>query len=113
MNSSLSSGKSVAIVDNHRIVREGFELRLSKYPFIGRIELFNDSASLFERMHSQSFDLIMLDVLLNGENGLDVCKKIKEAYKDVKVLMVSGYCYPEYILEAERNGAGGYLFKDE
>ncbi len=103
---------NVAIVDDHFAVRDGYRNLLHKLKYVEHVNTFDTAKEMLEEMKKKPFDLIFMDIELKNENGLYICTKIKQSYKDVKVLILSSYHSEEYIIEAYHNNADGYLFKD-
>lgn len=104
--------KSVAIVDDHFAVREGYRNFFKKVPYIGQVSLYGNAMEMITAFRRKPFDLVLLDIELLNEDGLEVCRQIKQADHSVRVLMMSSYHSPEYIIRAEQYDADGYLFKD-
>ena len=57
-------------------------------------------------------DLILMDVSLPGENGIELTRQVKEREPATAVVVLTGYCMPEYREAAFRNGANEFLCKD-
>jgi DNA-binding NarL/FixJ family response regulator len=57
-------------------------------------------------------DLVVLDVTMPGKTGLEVARALRDAGSGVRVLLLSMHDEPEYVLEAVRAGADGYVLKD-
>jgi two-component system chemotaxis response regulator CheY len=64
-------------------------------------------------MTKNTYDVVLLDIMLQDESGIDILKKIKEQNKDQKVVMLTNLDVPAVINEAYENGADGYLLKSE
>ncbi len=75
------------------------------------VEEASDGREATEKVESFQPDLILMDIRLPDESGLELTKKIKEAHPHVKVLMVTGHPYAEYEEAAARYGADGFLVK--
>jgi DNA-binding NarL/FixJ family response regulator len=103
---------SIAIIDDHFAVRDGYKYFLEKLPFISHVECFAQESEISKAFEKTKFDLILLDIELKAGNGLKICKDFKLKYKNIKVLILSGHHNKEYILSAFQNEADGYLFKD-
>ena len=56
--------------------------------------------------------MVLMDIRMPESNGIEGTKLIKEAFPEVKVLIVTTFQDTEYIVEAVQNGASGYLLKD-
>jgi two-component system, NarL family, invasion response regulator UvrY len=111
-SSSLFSPVRVAIVDDHEIVRRGFrELLAGESGF----EVVLDTPSgevLMAALRNDSCDLVLLDISLYGESGVDILRAIRKRFERVGVLILSGFPEDRYALPMIRNGADGYLCKD-
>jgi two-component system nitrate/nitrite response regulator NarL len=103
---------TVAIVDDHFGIRDGYRNLISRLDFVSGTQTFASGKELFSAMKYSPFDLVLLDVELKGENGIDICNQIKTRYKTTRVLIFSAYHSEEYMVSAERNQADGYLLKD-
>ncbi len=101
---------NIAIVDDHFAVRDGYQFCAEKIPFVREVATF-ESFELYQQSQ-QVFDLILLDIELKNSNGLDCCKAYKTAGFSSKIIMLSAYHDESFIVEAYRNQADGYLFKD-
>jgi len=101
-----------AILDDHVGIREGFRAILNRIPYINQVATYSTSKELFEGMKCNKFDIILIDIRLKDENGLDICKKIKNSNSNSKVLIISSYHNEAFIINAYNNEADGFLFKD-
>lgn len=101
---------NIAIIDDHFAIRDGYKFCAEKIPFIKIVDTF-ESFVLFEQSQ-QVYDLILLDIELKNSNGLDSCKAYKQAGNSTKIIMLSSYHEEPFIVEAYKNQADGYLFKD-
>jgi len=62
-------------------------------------------------MKNRHIDLLVLDMIMDGIDGLDTYKKVLDICSDQKAIIVSGYSESERVKEAMRLGAGGYVRK--
>ncbi|MBI2982512.1 MAG: sigma-54-dependent Fis family transcriptional regulator [Deltaproteobacteria bacterium] len=76
-----------------------------------RLTISHDLVGLFAALEKARFDLLLLDVGLGEENGIESLRKIKHQQPDLDVVMVSGYKEPKKIVEAIKSGASDYLTK--
>jgi len=110
------AGKSgairVLIADDHAIVRQGIRQVLDGTEGIQVVGEAGDGIEAFTRAQELVPDVVVLDVSMPGESGLDVAKRLKRALPATRVLMLSVYDNTEFVLEAVRAGADGYLLKD-
>ncbi len=102
----------IAIVDDHAIVRAGFrELLGEEIDLTIAFEAASGEAAL-EALKAQGCDVVLLDLSLPGQNGVDVLRTIRQRYPQVGVLVLSGFPEERYALPMIRHGAHGYLCKD-
>ncbi len=104
--------RRIVVADDHAIVREGIRTVLSA---VDGLEVVAEAADGEEAIHAVAEtepDLVVLDINMPGVNGLDATRQIRAQYPDVAVLILSMHDNPEYILEAVRAGAQGYILKD-
>jgi len=102
----------VVIADDHTIVREGIRQVLDGAEGITVVGEAANGPAAFEQAQALVPDVVVLDVSMPGESGLDVAKRLKRALPATRVLMLSVYDNTEFVLEAVRAGADGYLLKD-
>lgn len=112
MNSVSISPVRIAIVDDHEIVRRGFrELLAGESGF----DVVLDTPSgevLMESLRRGDCDLVLLDISLVGNSGVDILRAIRQRFDGIGVLILSGFPEASYALPMIRNGADGYLCKD-
>ena len=103
---------SVVLVDDHAVVRSGIRLLLDKQEDIEVIgEAGNAKDALF-RARALKPDVILLDVVMPGESGIEVLPRLLEESPDTKVLVLSMQDDPSYVREAFAAGAQGYVLKE-
>jgi DNA-binding NarL/FixJ family response regulator len=102
----------VVVADDHTIVREGIRQVLDGTEGITVVGEAATGPDAFERAQALVPDVVVLDVSMPGESGLEVAKRLKRALPATRVLMLSVYDNTEFVLEAVRAGADGYLLKD-
>ena len=114
-NRSESSGRAttrVAIVDDHQLVREGLRDMLEDAP---DIEVVGEAANGQEALllcSSLRPDLVLMDVRMPEMDGLAATREIKQRYPEISVVMVTMHENPDYLLEALKAGAAGYVLKE-
>ena len=103
---------SVVLVDDHAVVRSGIRLLLDKQEDIEVIgEAGNAKDALF-RARALKPDVILLDVVMPGESGVEVLPRLLEESPETKVLVLSMQDDPSYVREAFAAGAQGYVLKE-
>jgi len=100
------------LVDDQEVVRQGLAAMLSRHAQRIRIVGEAEDAEQAERlaMNLQP-DVVLCDVRLGGASGLDVCERLSTRLPATRVVMLSVYDEPQYLYQALRAGAAGYLLK--
>ncbi|HLL99466.1 MAG TPA: hybrid sensor histidine kinase/response regulator [Pyrinomonadaceae bacterium] len=106
--SSDEDRERILIVDDSSTVRKIFTKCLSIRYSCAEAFSVNDA---FAKLAETEFALVITDVLMPGLSGVELLRKIIEAYPDTAVIMVSGVNQPQRALDAVRLGAFDYLFK--
>lgn len=102
----------VILVDDHSLVRAGIRSLLLNIPgveVIGEADNGRDAIKLIDEM---SPDLVLLDIAMPELNGLEVVARLSKEFSDTKVIILSMHTNEEYVVQALRSGASGYLLKD-
>ncbi len=98
----------VWIIDDEQGICVSLALALKKDY---EVSTFNSAAPALERMKSESCDVVLLDLRLQDEDGIDVLRRIKQDHPDVTVIMMTAYGSIGSSVEAIRAGAYTYLTK--
>jgi RNA polymerase sigma factor (sigma-70 family) len=102
----------VLVVDDHAIVRQGIRQVLDDAAGFAVVGEAGDGTAALAAAALHLPDVVVLDVSLPGDTGLEVARRLKQARPATRILMLSVYDNTEYVLEAVRAGADGYLLKD-
>lgn len=102
----------VIICDDQDIVRDGLELLLKLEADIEIVGVAGDGAEAVEMAEREKPDLVLMDLKMPIMNGVDATREIRAKFRDVKVLVLTTYGTDEWVIEAIRAGASGYLLKD-
>jgi DNA-binding NarL/FixJ family response regulator len=103
---------NILICDDHKIVRDGLRQILSQHE---NIRLINEAANGFEALsmlNNLTYNLLLLDISLPDQSGLDVLQQVKKKWPKTNVLMLSMHPQEQYAIRALKYGASGYLTKD-
>ncbi len=103
---------NVLICDDHQIVRDGLRQILAKHESIRAIDEAANGSEVFELFEKRAYDLVILDISLPNQNGLEVLQAIKQKWPATHVLMLSMHPQEQYAIRALNYGAAGYLTKD-
>jgi two-component system response regulator NreC len=102
----------VLLVDDHAVVRAGLALLLNAEDDLETVaEAGTAKDAIFEARSSKP-DVILLDVVMPGQSGLEVLPQLLHELPDVKVVMLSMEDDPRYVREAFEAGASGYVLKE-
>jgi DNA-binding NarL/FixJ family response regulator len=108
----LSRPVRVVLVDDHEMVLEGLKAMLAR--FAGRVRVVGQAGSAEEAqpvVAALSPDIVLCDVRLRGSSGLDLCRRLTEHDPGRRVVLLSVYDDEQYLYQALRAGASGYLLK--
>jgi len=102
----------VLIVDDHKVVAEGFERLINESNKAQVVGKAYSAADCMDLLAKQQIEVLLLDISLPDGNGIDLCKNIKAIYPEIKILMVTSYSEMSTIMWALENGASGYILKN-
>jgi len=101
----------VLLVDDHTILREGVRALLAGEREIVVVGEAGDGREALEKVETLRPDIVLMDMVMPGMNGLEATTLIKELHSEVKVLILSMYDDDEYVQQVIQAGASGYLLK--
>ena len=102
----------VLLVEDNAVFRESFRRTLTNRFHSIVTEDAESGEEALEKVKANPPDLIFMDLRLPGINGLETIKKIKKAFPEVRIAMLTGYDLPEYRQAATEYGADGFLIKE-
>jgi DNA-binding NarL/FixJ family response regulator len=102
----------VLIVDDHSVVREGIRHVLAGDPRLAVVGEAGDAAAAVAQAELTRPDVVLLDITMPGVSGLDAVPRLLAVSPASRILMLSVHDNTEYVLQAVRAGAHGYLRKD-
>jgi two-component system invasion response regulator UvrY len=101
----------VLLVDDHAVVRLGLRQALTDTIAGAVFEEAGSAEEALSLVRTLTFDIVILDIALPGESGLDALKKIKQICPGLPVLILSVYAEEEFAVRTLRAGASGYVTK--
>lgn len=101
----------ILIADDHAIVREGLKQIVSKEADMAVTGEAGTAAAMFELLDSIACDIVVLDISMPGESGLEALKELRQKYPGLPVLILSIYSEDQYGIRALKAGAAGFLKK--
>lgn len=102
----------VMLADDHRLVRAGLCSLLKEIPDVEVVAEASDGREALRLVKTHQPDVVVMDIAMEGMNGLEATERILRAHPCVKVIMLSMHVSEEYVLKALRAGVSGYLIKD-
>jgi len=102
----------VLICDDQTVVREGLSAILSTDPEIDVVGLAGDGQEALDQVASTEPDVVLMDLQMPRLNGVQATQRLRHDYPDVHVLVLTTFANDEWIFDAIRAGASGYLLKD-
>ena len=102
----------VLIVDDHAVLRQALRLLLESHAEIDVLGDVSNGREAVAAVEQLEPDVVLMDVVMPGLNGLDATRQIRKRAPQTRVLILSGYEEEEQIIEALRAGANGYLVKE-
>ena len=110
---SITPKHSVLVVDDHPIIRHGVCQTLGLEPDLQVVAEASSATEALDVLRTFSADLAVIDVSLNGTNGIELIKQIRNEHPRLPILVLSMHDESLYALRAVRAGAGGYILKRE
>ncbi len=102
----------IVVVDDHDFVRDGIKAMLSgerDFEVVGEAAHGREALELCRQLHP---DLVLMDVRMPHMDGLSATRTIKRRFPDISVLILTMHEKEDYLLEAIKAGAAGYVLKD-
>ena len=99
----------ILIIDDELIMRESLAGWLERDGH--QVETSASGEEALERIKESRFDILLVDIKLEGMSGLEVLKRVKESDPDVAIVMITAYGSISTAIEAMKNGAYDYLLK--
>ena len=101
----------ILLADDHALVRRGVRLILDSEPDLQVVAEAGDGAEALQAFRDTEIDLAVLDVAMPRMTGLQAAREITRRRPEVRVLMLSMHDNEQYLLEAIKVGASGYVLK--
>ncbi|MCK9376122.1 MAG: response regulator transcription factor [Syntrophobacterales bacterium] len=103
----------IILADDHPLIRQGIKKFLSEIPSIKVIGEAANGRELLEILNKSTPNLVILDIGLPDLDGIEVARKIKDNFPQIKILFLTMYSEGEFVYEAISTGAEGYLVKSD
>lgn len=102
----------ILLCDDQAVIRDGLEMLLSLEKDFQIVGLAQDGAEAVELAGQKQPDLILMDLKMPIMNGIEATREIRSKYPQIKILVLTTYDDDEWVFDAIRAGASGYLLKD-
>lgn len=101
----------ILLVDDHDIVRLGLMTLLNDQPDMEVVGEASTAGEAVRAAEDLQPDVVLMDIRLPGEGGIDACRQITSRFLSCKVVMLTSFADDELIMRAIRAGAVGYVLK--
>ncbi|MER5792125.1 response regulator transcription factor [Streptomyces sp. NPDC001980] len=112
MTTSTGSPIRVVIADDQQMVRQGFTVLLNAQPGIEVVGQAVDGLDAVAKVAELTPDVVLMDIRMPELGGIEATRRIVGAHPHIKVLVLTTFDLDEYVYEALRSGASGFLLKD-
>jgi DNA-binding NarL/FixJ family response regulator len=102
----------ILICDDQELVCEGLKAILGTSSEIDVVGMTNNGLEALEFVQEHAVDVVLMDLKMPIMNGIQATKEIKEKNPAIHILVLTTYDADQWVLDAVRNGADGYLLKD-
>lgn len=102
----------ILLCDDQAVIRDGLEMLLNLEKDMQVIGSASDGAEAIELAAQKQPDLILMDLKMPGTNGIEATREIRARFPQIKILVLTTYDDDEWVFDAIRAGASGYLLKD-
>ncbi len=101
----------ILVVDDHAILRDGIRALLGLHNDIEIVGEVSEGRQAIEKVQELMPDVVVMDIVMPGMDGLEATRRIRKKHPTVKILMLTQHDNREYILPAIKAGAAGYVPK--
>ena len=103
---------TLLLADDHEVVRQGMRRLLEAERDLRVVAETGDGLEAVELVERHKPNVLIVDMMMPGLNGLEVTRQVRERSPRTKILILSMHANEAYVVEALRNGATGYALKD-
>lgn len=102
----------IVLADDHALVRAGLRKLLESMPDIEVVGEAEDGRAALVLVESRRPDLVLMDIAMPGLNGIEAAARLSREHPEVRALILSMHQHEDYVRQALRAGAAGYLLKE-
>ena len=101
----------IMIADDQQLIRESLKIILDSDPDFEVVKVVGSGQEVLDSLKTESVDIILMDVRMPNMSGVDCTRIVKKEYPNIKVIILTTFDDDEYIYDALKYGASGYLLK--
>jgi CheY-like chemotaxis protein len=101
----------ILIVDDHQMFREGIRRRLEQEPDMAIVGEADSAEDALEKVAQAKPTIVLLDIRLPRVSGIELARQLRQRWPDLKILVLTGYDFDQYVRAVARVGVSGYLLK--
>ena len=102
----------ILVADDHNLVRAGLTALIARLPEMEIVGEAADGRQALRMVRDLTPDLVLMDIAMPGLNGLEAAERIHGIQPQTKIIILSMHANEEYVAQALKAGASGYLLKD-
>ncbi len=108
----MGESMKILLCDDQAVIRDGLEMLLTLEKDFQVVGSAQDGFEAIELAGKKTPDLVLMDLKMPGMNGIEATREIRKKYPAIKILVLTTYDDDEWVFDAIRAGASGYLLKD-
>jgi DNA-binding NarL/FixJ family response regulator len=108
----MSGPVRILLAEDHTLVRAGIKALLQNLNWVEVVAEAGDGQEAIKQIEQHQPDIALMDITMPNMNGLEALRIMKQNFPNVRIIMLSMHASEEYVLQALRAGATGYLLKD-
>jgi DNA-binding NarL/FixJ family response regulator len=101
----------VLIVDDHQMFREGIRRRLEQEPDINVVGEAASAEEALAKVGQTDPAIVLLDIRLPRISGIELARRLRQEWPDLRILVLTGYDFDQYVRALAQVGVAGYLLK--
>jgi DNA-binding NarL/FixJ family response regulator len=101
----------ILIVDDHQMFREGIRRRLEQEPDMAIVGEADSAEDALVKVEQAQPTIVLLDIRLPRVSGIELARQLRQRWPDLKILVLTGYDFDQYVRAVARVGVSGYLLK--
>jgi two-component system response regulator NreC len=102
----------ILLADDHTILRAGLKMMLNAQPDMDVVGEAQDGRQAIQEAQRLQPDIVLMDITMPDMNGIEATRQIKRNIPNVRVLILTMHEHDEYVFQALRAGASGYMLKE-